>query len=177
MSTAISSSEVSAGQYQAAAVSVTSGNNTPLQTDSLGNLFINSYVAQAGEDLSNNVTGVALKLLPVTTYSPSVFQNLGANATLSIKATTGNVFGIYCVNANAATRYIGIYNSASTASGTPLLSFAVPGNGGSIMIGTDFFTTSGLNCSTGIAFGFSTSPSTYSAGSASDMTICQITFV
>lgn len=101
--------------------------------------------------------------------SPSRFQNLGANATLNVKATAGNVFSLTCFNANASARYLLLHNSATVSSGAPLYSFLVPA-GAQIIVGTDFFTTAGVNFSTGIAFGFSTTRDTYTAGTASDQT-------
>lgn len=101
--------------------------------------------------------------------SPTRFANLGANATLNVKATSGNVFSLYCHNANAASRYIQLHNTATTPADqdVPLYSFLVPTLGQTI-IGEDFFSTAGANFSTGIAFAFSTTKATYTAGTNTD---------
>ena len=102
---------------------------------------------------------------------PSVFTNLGANATLNVKASAGNVFSLYCANANAAARWIQLHDTATTPAGgaAPLLTFQIPA-GGSAVFGADFFTSAGLHFTTGIAFAFSTTSATYTAGAAGDQT-------
>jgi hypothetical protein len=103
----------------------------------------------------------------VSTYSPTRFANLGANATLNVKATPGNVFSLTCHNENAAERYLQLHDSATVSSGAPLFSFLVP-TLAQIIVGTDFFTQAGAHFPTGIAFGFSTTKETYTAGTATD---------
>lgn len=155
-------------QYQGAGtVSVASGQVSPLQSDSLSNLNTTLFTALAGEDLTNNVMATIIKPLAVNTYTPSAFQNLGANATLNVKSTAGIVLSLTCINKTASVRYICLYNSATTASGAPLEQFLLPGNS-CIVIGTDYFTLAGKYFSTGIAFGVSTTVDTYTAASATD---------
>lgn len=107
--------------------------------------------------------------LASTANTANRFINIGANATLNVKSSTGNIFSLYCNNANAASRYIQIHNTATIPAGgaAPVLSFLIPPTS-QIIVGTDFFTNEGLNLSTGIAFAFSTTRDTYTAGSASD---------
>lgn len=116
-------------------------------------------------------TQAALSTDVLTTLNPrfSVFTNIGANVTLNVKASAGNVFAVCCNNANAATRYLQLHNTATTPAGAavPVYSFPVF-SGGSTILGTDFFGTAGVNLSTGIAFAFSTTRDTYTAGSAGD---------
>lgn len=106
----------------------------------------------------------------------SPFANLGANVTLNVKASAGVVFSVYCHNLNAADRYIQIHDTAATPSGgaAPKLTFYVPA-GAAIVIGSDFFTNSGISFSSGIAFAFSTTEATYTAGTAADQ-VTQISF-
>jgi hypothetical protein len=172
--------EVDALQYNSTAPSLTNGQFSIAQCDSLGNEQCNLYTAIAGEDLTNNLLATQIKPIAASTYSPSLFTNFASNTTLNIKASAGNVFSIYCVNANAAVRYIQILNTATTGtSGTtvPILSFAVPASGGNVLITTEFFSAAGIYLSTGIAFGFSTTSSVYTAGTASDMTILHVTYI
>lgn len=108
----------------------------------------------------------------VNANAASRFTNFGANATLNVKATAGNVFSLTCINKNAlAARYIQLHNTATVpASGAaPIVTFLVPANG-QIVIGTDFFTDFGSYFSTGIAFAYSTTPDTYTAATAGDQT-------
>lgn len=106
----------------------------------------------------------------VSTYSPTLFSNLGANATLNVKATAGNVFSLTCHNENAAERYVQLHNTAtvpSTGVTVPIYSFLVPALS-QIVIGNDFFTQAGVHFATGIAFAFSTTKDVYTAGTASE---------
>lgn len=105
----------------------------------------------------------------------SLFTNLGANATLNVKASAGRVFSIYCHNTNASARYIQLHNTATTPAGAavPAVSYYIPGNSGIFVDGSSLG-QSGLQFATGIAFAFSTTEATYTAGTASDqVTIIQ----
>ena len=125
-------------------------------------------------DSANDVVAVQVKPLASSDYSFSNFSNLGANATLNVKATAGNVFALKCCNNNAAARYIQLHNTATTPAGgaVPLETFLVPANS-EVIIGTDYFGPAGRNFSTGIAFAYSTTQGTYTAGTAAE----QFTFV
>lgn len=121
---------------------------------------------------------ISAKLRRLTTdigilaLQPTRFTNLGANATLNVKATPGSVVSCVCINTNAAVRYLQLHNIATFPAdqGVPIYSFPVPPGGYGIGIGTDFFTNAGATFSTGIAFAFSTTPNTYTAGTASEQT-------
>jgi len=109
----------------------------------------------------------------VTTWGdvPTTFTNFGANATLNVKASAGNVFSLSCNNENAADMYVQLHNTVTVPAGggVPIFTFRVPA-GGDVLIGTDFFTTAGAAFATGIAFAFSTTKETYTAGTATDHT-------
>lgn len=145
------------------------GRRADLTTDANGLLWTHEYYAPGAEDNSNNVIATAQKPLAVSTYSYSVFTNFGANATLNVKATPGNVFSVKCHNLNAANRYLQLHNTATVpaGAGVPLLTFLIPANA-EVTIGNDFFGQQGLNFTTGIAFAFSTTEGTYTAGTAGD---------
>lgn len=108
-------------------------------------------------------------LVKLASDAPSSFKNLGANATLNVKASAGKVLSLSCYNVNAAARFLQLHNTATTPAGSavPIFSFLVPPLG-QIVIGTDFFSNAGCSFSTGIAFGFSTARDIYTAGSAGD---------
>jgi hypothetical protein len=128
------------------------------------------------EDNTNGVNASVSKPLAVNTYAPSLFTNFGANATLNVKASAGNLFTFTHYNLNAATRYLQFHNTATTPAGAavPLLTFPVPGSS-AINLGPEFFTANGIYFSTGIAFAFSTTQGTYTAGTAGEQ-FTQATF-
>lgn len=100
----------------------------------------------------------------------SLFSNLGANATLNVKATAGVVYSVTCHNENAADRWIQLHNTATIPSSgvtVPILTFLVPTNS-QLIIGEDFFGTTGVAFATGIAFAFSTTKDVYTAATAGD---------
>jgi len=138
----------------------------PAGTNAIGKLSANSGVDIGDVDVTSTTfpTPVA-----TSTYSPTRFVDFGSNATANIKSSAGNVFSLYCNNENSSDRYIQLHNTATTPAGgtTPLYSFRVPGSG-DILVGTDFFTNAGANFTTGIAFAFSTTKDTYTAGTATE---------
>lgn len=157
------------GIYTATPSTRTSGNGSNLEQDSTGNLrSAEQYQAQAFDD-NNAVVQVATKPLAVSTYSWSIFQNLGANATLNVKASTGNVFSIECHNVSGAARYFQIHNTATTPGGgaVPAETHFVPA-GGVLYLGNEYFGDNGLNFATGIAFACSTTEATHTAATATD---------
>ena len=130
----------------------TNGQGGPLQADSNGYLLVSQG-------------------------SWSRFQNLGANATLNVKSSSGRVLSVYMRNLNAAVRYLQLFNTATvpTTGDTPYYTFLIPASGYTVIDGT-FFGPNGANFPTGIAFAFSTTEKTYTAGAASDH-ITQIQYV
>lgn len=157
------------GRYNATALTLSDTNYVNTQMDVNGNTQVNQRTLTAGEDLSNNVVATSNRKLASPSYAPLVFTNFGANATLNVKASAGNVFSVYHHNLNAAARYFQIHNTATVPGGAavPLMTFLVPA-GASIVLGEDFFSQAGLNFTTGIAFAHSTTEGTYTAGTAGD---------
>lgn len=137
--------------------------------NSTGHQWVAEGFAPNYEDQTNGVAATAQKPLAVATYDWSKFKNLGANATLNVKASTGNVFSLYCHNINAAARYIQLHDTATVPAGAavPIYTFLVPA-GGTVLIDGMFFGQNGANFPTGIAFAFSTTEATYTAGTATD---------
>lgn len=157
-------------RYNATPPTLTDGNVVVLQGDVNGLLKTREGYQAGAEDNTNGNFSVIEKLLAgVSTYSPSVFTNFGANATLNVKASAGNVYAIDCQNTNAAIRYIQLHNTTTTPAGgaVPLLSFAIPASS-SRTITHDTLVAGGANFSTGIAFAFSTTLGTYTAGTAAE---------
>lgn len=149
----------------------------PLQADSLGNLNVGLVTKLAGEDLTNDVMAVMQKPVVSTTYGWTTFQNLGANTTLNVKASAGNVYAVYCYNTTSTNRFIQLHNTATVPAfaAVPTLTFLVPSSG-STLIGQEFFGQGGKNFATGIAFATSVSASTFISGAAADC-ITQIQYV
>ena len=99
----------------------------------------------------------------------TIFNDRGANASATVKASVGRVFSLQCHNENAATRYIQLHNLAAALSGTEVPVISIPiGADENIIIGTEKFTQWGLKFSVGITFGFSTTKDTYTAGTAGE---------
>lgn len=157
------------GKYNTTPPSLTDGQFIVMQLDSTGNLKVAEQFVPGYEDNSNLVAASQTKPLAVSTYSYSVYKNYAAAATANVKASPGNVYAVTCSNINGSTRYIQIHNTATTpsAAAVPALSFVVPANS-QVRIGTEFFGPGGINFSTGIAFAFSTTEGTYTAGTATD---------
>lgn len=102
--------------------------------------------------------------------SPNLFTNFGADATKNIsKIARTRVLSFSCHNINAASRYLQLHDTITTpgAGDVPFVTFLVP-SGATVIIGTDWFTNEGLIFPTGIAFAFSTTETTYTAGAAGD---------
>lgn len=157
------------GIYNSSDFTLSSGDGSALTTDAAGRLQL------SGLDITNTVFPVQFKPVAVSTYSWTSFQNLGANATLNVKATPGNVRSLYCHNIGGTAAYIQLHNSATTSSGAPLYTFLVPA-GGTTFVESTFFGENGAYFSTGIAFGFSTTEATYTAGNAANQ-ITQIMYI
>lgn len=158
------------GVYNSTPITLTNGQRGDLQLDANGYLKVREQYAASYEDNTNQVAKTIENLLSgVSTYSPTVFTNYGANATLNVKATAGNVFSIYCQNTNASVRYIQIHNTTTTPGGgaIPVVSFMIPGSG-AVFIDHTMLPAGGAYFSTGIAFAFSTTAGTYTAGTAGE---------
>lgn len=155
--------------YNSVAPTPASGQIEPLQLDASANLKNAEQFMPQYEDNNNSVAAIVVKPLSVSTYSPSLFTNRAANNTLNIKASSGNVFSLSCFNTTASVRYIGLYNTATVPVNTnvPIVSFLVPGNS-QIIVGSDYFSLSGLNFSTGIAFAISTTMDTLTLALSTD---------
>jgi hypothetical protein len=140
------------GIYKSANPTLTNNQYHELMLDSSGNLNVN--IAATGGS-----SGVV-----------SLFSNLGANATLNVKASSGKVYSLTCHNENASDRWIQLHNTATvpaTGVTVPILSFLVPFNS-QLIVGEDFFGSNGIQFATGIAFAFSTTKDVYTAATATD---------
>lgn len=127
---------------------------------------INTKTLQA--DQSNAVVPTIQRRIALSDYTLSVFRNLGANNTLNVKNVLGNVFAVSFTNKNASTRYFQLWNTTGTAgSGSLLEEFQVAGNS-QLILGADYFDINGTYFDTGIAFGFSSTSTTFTGATAAD---------
>lgn len=157
------------GVYNTSAPAPATGQMEPLQLDSQGDLNVDERFAPQAEDNTNGVLAEVIKPLSVATYCPSLFTNRGANNTLNVKASAGNVFSLSCFNTTASVRYLLLHNTATVPVNTnvPVVSFLVPANA-QIIVGSDFFHSSGLNFATGIAFAISSTMDTLTLATSTD---------
>ena len=108
-----------------------------------------------GSAVAQPVSG-SVGLAPSTSGGCSISRTLsaaGTNAT-SVKAGAGQVFGVRAFNANAATRYLKLYNKASAptvGTDTPVDTIPLPSG-----TTTGFMLDSGVAFGTGIAFALTT---------------------
>jgi hypothetical protein len=103
----------------------------------------------------SNVVG-QVGLEPRTTGGLSISRTLSAASTnaTSVKASAGQVFGYYLFNANAATRYLKLYNKASSptvGTDTPVATIPIPAGAAA---NVEF--TNGVGFATGIALALTT---------------------
>lgn len=158
------------GQYRSSPGTLTDNQMVMLQVDSTGSLRVVEQKAPGSEDNTNGVTAIAPKPMGgVATYAWSAFANYGANATLNVKGTAANVYSVYCHNLNAAIRYIQLHNTATVPAGgaVPIKSYLVKATD-SVFIGSDILGQLGDVFTLGVAFAFSTTEGTYTAGAAGD---------
>lgn len=156
---------------------LTNGQTAQAQGDSAANLKVYQSGLMAGEDLTNNVLGTVPVVPIASTYSPTSYQSVVSGSQVvsgNIKNAAGQLLSISYSNVNAATRYLWITNATSApanalaaSDATVLYIIALP-TVTSAERGTEFFTAAGKNFSTGISFGFSTSATSYTAGTAAD---------
>lgn len=102
-----------------------------------------------------------------------VDRSVGAAASRVVKNSGGVLFAYSCMNLNASIRYFQLFNSATAPAGgdVPLESWPVLPNGGLLILDALFLGAFGTNFGAGIAWGFSTTPRTYTAGTATDAVV------
>lgn len=132
--------------------------------------------APVAEDNFNGVDGTQWVPLASVTYAPSFYANRGVDATHNIKLSPGNVFAASCMNLNAATRYLQLHNTATVPAPDAVVGAgcefpvdgAIVGKPGFREVDQTWFTQNGLFFPLGIAYAFSTTSGTYTAGVAGE---------
>lgn len=106
----------------------------PVQV-SLANTAANSTAVKVdGSAVTQPVSGtVSANPAPTTSGGCSIERLLSAASTnaTSVKASAGQVYGMYCHNINASPRFLKLYNKASSptvGTDTPVMTLPIPGN-------------------------------------------------
>lgn len=111
--------------------------------------------------------------IPVKPPAPATdFTSNQASVGGAIKAAAGRLFALSCSNFATSVRYLQLFNTTNGPTGTPAKNYPVypmNSNGpGFLVLDRNFFSTDGLNFTTGISWGFSSTPITYTAGANSE---------
>lgn len=149
------------GKYNGTAPTLDSGDRGDLELDVSGNLKATQATLLAGEDLTNNVLGVLAKPVSSSTYSPSLFANLGGSLTSLVKGSAGNVYGFDCTNLSASVAYFQFINVATVGplGSVPVYSFMLPPGTTTTIRDNTFFSPS-HHFTTGISVGIGTAGGT-----------------
>jgi hypothetical protein len=100
------------------------------------------------------------------TYGLNFDRQVGISSNVS-DAYPGAVYSVYSTNKNGSGRFFMIFNQTTipTVNQTPSISFYLPpGTGGSpaeVILGSDFFGPNGIAFTAGIAWGISTSETSF----------------
>lgn len=136
-----------------------SGGSTFGADDVGGGLLVPRVKRSHGRDGSASDVGTGFTLVSAA----------NTNAT-SVKASAGALHAIIATNANAAARYLKLYNKASAptvGSDTPVMTIALMGNGG-VAICLD----PAMDFATGIAFALTTGSALADTGAVASGEIC-----
>jgi hypothetical protein len=108
-------------------------------------------------------------LLPSGTLS---YRALGNVSTGVIKATSGFLFSLTCTNLATQTRYLQLFNANQIVNtgAVPLEWYPVYANGGFLSL-VDELGRQGLAFTTGITWGFSSTPNTFTAANSVDCAV------
>lgn len=162
--------------YENPPQTLTPSTTSPFVGNQQGALNVDEQLAPQYEDNTNGVAAGANKPLAVSTYSWTL-ANASPNGTVNIKASTGNIFSLNCVNTSTIPYIVQIFNTATTPStgNAPSFYFPIAAYGEDVVDGM-YFGQSGYNLSSGIALGISVVTSTYSAAPSSIPVACQIMY-
>ncbi|NDJ20961.1 hypothetical protein GS682_04740 [Nostoc sp. B(2019)] len=125
---------------------------------------VTTLIGSVGLDLT--LQSIRDRLMPAGTTAAYIGTSAGAN----LKTSAGSIHAITCSNNNSSIRYFQIFNQTTSPvlNDVPVRSFPVYANDGLLIIGQDVIGGSGISLNTGIAWGFSTTRLTYTAGTAAD---------
>jgi hypothetical protein len=156
--------------YNASPVARTEGQYSPPQGDLYGNQKVAESYSPNYEDNTNSVATTAVRYLANGAYSPGLLtSDYGATITKNAKAAAGLLTQAVGKNRNVGTRWLQFHNTATTpsAAAVPALSIEVaPGE--NKVVGAELLSVNGFKFTTGIAYAWSTTAGTYTAGTLTD---------
>ena len=109
--------------------------------------------------------------LPVKAPQPASGYTVASATTGNVKASAGTLFSALATNANAAVRYLQLWDGAAGVGTLKAFAMLPAGNGvtpGAWELNTAHFGAAGIAFGTSITWAISTAPTTYSAGTAAD---------
>jgi hypothetical protein len=112
-----------------------------------------------------------IRAIAIAFESPNRFTRFGTSATDTISGTPARIVSVYVWNKSTSVRYFQLFNRASNpVSGTTAVdeSFVLAPNE-KFTLDTSDLGLGGITFSSGIAWGFSTTESTYTAGTSSEV--------
>lgn len=116
-----------------------------------------------------------MRLQSKSISAPNIFSRYQTSATNVINASASYVVCGWVHNRNAGLRYLQIFDRITTPStGTvPIVSYPVNSTAITRLTVSDFCggSSNGLLCPTGLAWGFSSTEGTYTAGAAADVSV------
>lgn len=148
-----------------AALAVVDARLTNINTDEQLDLYIELIDRRAKIQ-----EAIALgQLAPAFTLSTI---NLGAANAATIKASAGAVYSLKVTNKNASVRYFQLVNKATTPTGSDSALIvdviAIPPNA-MVIIDSSYFGVTGLVCSIGVSWAFSSTDTTITLATAGDI--------
>jgi len=176
------------GEYNLVPPVLADGASSPLQLDSSGNLRVYLTSLLFGENDTVDTTLGNVGTLGVTQnpayslqYSPLTDLQSAVISRTTANTANKNILVSYSVqNTSATMLYFQIWNGATVGAGTLVDFVPVPAgttnSPGSASKGRDDFGSNGLFCATGISWGWSTTPTTYTAVGAGTGLTTQIVY-
>ena len=121
------------------------------------------------EDPTNGIARIQEKKVLAATNVALTSSSLYGDVDVLAKNSAGNVYSVTACNLNAAIRYLQIHNRTTAPSNPNVPAISIPMvQNEKIVLGEDFFGTTGVYFDTGIAWGFSTTAATFTAATTTD---------
>ena len=162
------------GRYAATRPTLADGNGTHTMVNQRGDQTVAEQYQENAFANSDGVCVAVIKKIPNANYSTKkLVEDFGATVTKNAKTTQGVVSSARVANRNAGVRYLQLHNTATTPAGgaTPALSIPIEPTGptGFLTLDERFFGAQGF-CpgTTGIAYAWSSSATTYTAATAAE---------
>jgi hypothetical protein len=99
--------------------------------------------------------------------NPLFSVNLAASTGI-IQASPSTILSALCINRSGSNAYLQLFNQVGSPSNGTTANFQALIPPGEVIVGTDFFQTSGMKFLTGLVWGASTTNTTLTAGTAAN---------